>query len=179
MNDNYKKGLIYFISNIYKIPYILYDLHKNSKSSKELTLNFALLENLGKAFQISSIMNTSLETVIKKVRLLRNIPMLDRQTGKVFITRQVRHPLVGAEVCPYINYVNKCQFINVEFKYSILVVEDKITHYAYEYKCDIHNSCVIYEDKNSIRKHLEEWDFWKEENYWKNKYPNEKEIVNN
>jgi hypothetical protein len=176
VNNNYKGGIKYIIVNLYRIPYILYDLYKNINSSKELFTNIALLETLIKAFQISSIMNTDLYTVIKRMRLIRNIPIVDKKSGKKMITRQVRFPMIGSEVCPYINYVNKCEFINVELKYSILVVEDNVTHHFYEYNCEFHDACIVYRNKNYIEKHLEDFDFWKDDDYWKIIYPEEKEI---
>lgn len=176
-NSDYKKFIICFLKYSYKLPYILYNIYINSDSNKEIITNLALLETLIKAFQISSIMNTELNIVIKRMRLIRNIPVTDEK-GNLMITRQARYPMVGSEVCPYLNYVKKCQFINVKLNYSILVIEKNIFHEFQEYLCNFHESCIVYKDKYGIINHLEKWDFWNIDGYWEIKYPNEKELLN-
>jgi hypothetical protein len=85
--------------------------------------------------------------------------------------------MIGSEVCPFINYVNKTSIKNNILKYSILVSEKNIVLESEQYICDIHKSCILYKDLNGTIKHLEECEFWYNENYWEKIHPQEKEII--
>lgn len=180
INGDLNIAFYYFIINIYKIPLIIYNIYKDSSSSKEKFLaNLGLLETIVKAYQISLIMNVDLEIVIKKIRLFRNIPIFDKKSKNKMITRQVLYPMRGSEICPYMNYIKKSQIINVKLNYSVLIIKKNIMISLEQYSCKECNdkSCVVYKGKKGIIKHLKDCNFWKDDNYWKNKYPKEREII--
>lgn len=179
INKDYKIAFYYIFINIYRIPLIIYELYSDSLLIKEKFLaNLGLLETIIKVYQISIIMNVSLETVIKRIRLFRNIPIIDKKTGKKMITRQVKYPMVGSEVCPYINYINKSQINNITLHYSVIIIEKDIMLGLEQYSCKYHKTCVVYKNKKGVIKHLEQCEFWYNEQYWKEKYPKEKELIN-
>lgn len=176
-NSEYKKMIYNLILKLHKFPLIIYRIYFSSSNGIEIITKLALLETLIKAYQVSSIMNVDLETSIKKMRFFRNIQIYDRKLKIKMISRQVKFPMVGSEVCPFINYVKNCYISNNILKYSILIIEKNIVFEFKEYKCNEHISCIYYQDKNGIIDHLENWNFWKQDNYWLNIYPIEKEII--
>lgn len=178
INKDYKKLLFYSLKNIYKMPFIIYKICKDSSTKEELLTKIVMADTFLNACQISSIMKVNLETTIRKMRLVRNIPIIDKNTGIKMITRQVKYPMIGSEVCPFINYVNKFEIKNIKLKYSLLIIEKDIVLEYQQYKCNIHESCVLYKNlKNNKIEHLEDCNFWKDDNFWKNMYPEEKEII--
>lgn len=177
INKNYQKILYLLFKQIFILPLIIYKVYKDSASRQEFIYKLLISESLTKAYQISSIMNVDLYTTIKRVRLSRNLPGIDKNTGLKMITRQVRFPMIGSNICPFINYVNKCEISNKKIKYSILIIEKNLVLDYQQYKCEIHESCVLYKYLNNSIKHLEECEFWKDDKYWETKYPKEKELI--
>jgi hypothetical protein len=113
----------------------------------------------------------------KKLRIARNLPIIDKKTGQKIISRQVRYPLIGSEVCPFLNYVDKFLVPNINLRYSILIIEKMYVLEFQQYKCDIHDVCVLYKYSNGIIKHLEECEFWYNDKYWETIYPHEYEKI--
>jgi len=122
-------------------------------------------------------MNVDLDTSIRRMRFIRNIPVIDQKTGTKKRTRQVRSPLVGSEVCPFINYVNKYPQPKANLKYSIMIIEKEITLEFVQVACVKHETCILFKDIAGIIKHLEECEFWYDPLYWEKKYPQEIEIL--
>lgn len=178
INNEYKEGLIHIIQNIYILPFIVFYMYKDSENYINFIFKVATLETLPKALQISSIMDTKLETVIRRMRFGRNIIVKDINSGEIFITRQVRQPMIGSQTCPFIKYVKKT-FINVKLNYSLLVIEKEHLLKVVDYKCNLHKRCIVYKDEKKIIKHLNECEFWYDDKYWERKYPKEKELYKN
>ena len=176
-NSEYKKMIYALIFKLYKTPLIIYRIYTSSSNSVEIITKLFLLETLLKAYQVSSIMKVNLETSIKKMRFVRDIKIYDKKLKKNIITRQVRFPMTGSEVCPFINYVKKSHVSNNILNYSILIIEKNVLLEFKHFKCDKHTSCIYYQDKNGIIDHLENWDFWKYDDYWIKRYPIEREIL--
>lgn len=180
INTEYTRMLIFFCKNILyfiKLPLIFYYLRVDSLSKEDIISKIVLTDTLINAYQISLIMNTDINLVVKRIRLIRNIPIINKKTGKKMITRQVRFPMIGSEACPFINHIKKCNMLDTKLKYSIIIIEKKIVLEINQYECDIHKSCVLYKNINGIIKHLYECNFWNDDKYWENKYPQEKEIL--
>lgn len=178
-NAEYKKMIYYLIFKLFKFPLIIYRIYSSSSNGMEIITKLGLLETILKAYQVSSIMNVDLETSIRRMRFFRDIQIYDRKLKTKMITRQVRFPMVGSEVCPFINYVKKSCVSNNILNYSILIIEKNIVFEFKQYTCNEHISCIYYQDKNGIIDHLENWDFWKDDDYWLKTYPIEKEILKN
>lgn len=178
LNNEYKKIFIFICKNILKLPWIIYKIYNDSLSKEEIISKLIITDVLSKSYQIALIMKIDLNIIIKRVRLVRNIPIIDRETGLKMLTRQVKFPMVGSEVCPFMSYVNKCNVFNTKLKYSIIIVEKKLLLEINQYRCDKHESCVLYKNKYDEINHLEECEFWKDDKYWERKYPNEREFVN-
>lgn len=176
-NGEYIKVIIYMTIRIYMLPFIIYKILSSSSSCTEVINKLVIIETLSKAYQISSITNTDLYTTIKKMRFVRNIKIYDNKNKLKLISRQVRLPMVGSEVCPFIKYIKKCNVSKQIINYSILIIEGEIFFTFKQVKCDQHKSCVFYKYKNKVIKHLEDCDFWIINNYWEIKYPLEKEII--
>lgn len=145
INKDYKKLMYYSFMNLFNMPFIIYKICKNSSTKEELLTKIVMSDTFLNACQISLIMNVNLETTIKRMRLIRN----------KMITRQVKYPMIGTEVCPFINYLNKFEIKNTKLKYSLLISEKNIVLEYQQYKCDFHESCILY-------RNLENND-----NYWK------------
>lgn len=180
INKDYRKLIYYSFIKIFNMPFIIYRIYKDSSTKEELLTKIVMSDTFLNACQISLIMDVNLETTIKRMRLIRNIPIIDKNTGNKIITRQVKYPMIGSEVCPFINYVNKFKIENIKLKYSLLISEKNIVLEYKQYKCNFHESCILYKDLENNEqniKHLEDCDFWNDDNYWKNKYPEEKEII--
>lgn len=178
INKDYKKLIYCFIKNMYKFPISIYIILNESLSKEEMITKIIICDTFFKIYQISSIMKTDLYSTIKKTRIVRNIPIIDKISGKKIITRQVDFPMVGSEVCPFINYVKKVNVKNNILKYSILLIEKDIVIESFQYKCEDHISCVLYKNKKGKIDHLEKYDFWIDNIYWKRLYPYEKEYIN-
>jgi hypothetical protein len=176
-NNDYKKASKYIFLKFYRLPFILYKIISSSSTYLEVINKLVLIETLTKAYQISSIMNVDLETSIKKMRLVRNIKIYDTKLKIRMISRQARSPMYGSEPCPFIKYVKKCKISKNIINYSILIIENNIFFTFSKIECKEHKSCIYYRDKNMITKHLDEWNFWKYDDYWINKYPHEREIL--
>lgn len=177
-NAEYKRLIYDLIFKLYKLPLIIYRIYTSSVNGIEIITKLGLIESLLKAYQVSSIMNVDLETSIRKMRFFRDLQIYDRKLKTKMITRQVRFPMVGSEVCPFINYVKKSYVSNNILNYSILIIEKNIVFEFKQYTCNEHMSCVYYQDKNGVIDHLENWNFWKDDDYWLKTYPIEKEILN-
>ena len=39
------------------------------------------------------------------------------------ISLSLRYPLIGTEICPFLNYIKKVPKLNTQIKYSILIIE--------------------------------------------------------
>lgn len=176
-NNKIKRLLYYILNNIFKLLLTFYKVYNDSINKEDFLSKVILLETIIKAYQISSIMNTDIKTVIKKMRLIRNLKIYDKNTKNIYITRQVRYPMVGSEVCPFINHIKKINKPDANLKYSILIFEKKYNLEMKQYLCNIHDSCILYKDKKGIIKHLEECEFWNDNDYWEKMYPLEKEII--
>lgn len=127
IGNNKIKGLLYYIfNNIFKLLLTFYKVYNDTINKEDFLSKVILLETIIKAYQISSIMNTDINTVINKMRLIRNLKIYDKNTKKIYITRQVRYPMVGSEVCPFINHIKKINKPDANLKYSILIFEKNI-----------------------------------------------------
>jgi hypothetical protein len=179
-NGELNHFLSYTFINIHKLIISFYKIYKDSKTKEDFISKLVIFETLLKAYQVSLIMKIDLNIVIKRLRIVRNLKIFDKKNNKTIITRQVKYPMVGSEVCPFINYINifpKTK-INFHLNYSILIIKkDKLIKME-QYLCREHESCIVYKGKNNIIKHIEECKFWYNDKYWENKYPIEKEIIN-
>lgn len=177
INKEYINLIKYVINKIHILPFIIFKVYMTTDNKEERITNLILSETFLKVYQVSCIMNVGMEIAIKKLRVARNIPIIDKVTGKKIITRQVKYPMVASEVCPFVNYINKCKNFN-NLLYSILIIEKNTVLIFEQYKCNDHDSCVLYKYINGDIKHLNECEFWYIDNYWELIYPNEKELIN-
>jgi len=157
---------------------IVYDVLKTSNDNLDFTVKLALTTTLNHAYQVSNITGVSIDETIKRLRILRNIQIVDKKTKEKKMTRQVRYPLVASEVCPFTNYVKEFEVKpKLKFNYSIMVIEKPTIMVIEKYECDKHDSCVVYKDMDGIIKHLDECEFWTDDQYWIRKYPKETEVI--
>ena len=113
------------------------------------------------------------------MRFFRDLQIYDRKLKIKMITRQVKFPMIGSEICPFINYIKKSYISNNILNYSILIIEKDLVFEFKQYTCNRHVSCIYYQDKNGVIDHLENWNFWKDDDYWLKTYPIEKEVLKN
>jgi len=178
INKDYKKCLKnVMMYNVYLFK-VIYDMMKSSTDSLDLMSKMALTTTLNHAYQVSNITGVGLDETIRRLRIGRNIPIVDKKTKEKKISRQVRYPLVGSEVCPFTNYVKVFEIKpKLKFNYSIIVIEKPLALEVKEYECEKHESCVMFKDMEGNIKHLDECEFWTDDQYWIRMYPHEVELV--
>jgi len=175
VNYEYGKFVFRFLKlNVLWVK-ICYDLFKSSKDNLDFMIKFALTATLNHAYQVSEITGVSIDESIRRLRIARNIPIKDKTTKQRKTSRQARYPLIGSEVCPFTNYVKAFDDAKPKLKlnYSIMVIEKSCILDVEKYECDKHESCVLFKDLRGNIKHLDECEFWTDDQYWIKKYPTE------
>eukprot|EP01061_Rhynchopus_euleeides_P045003 TRINITY_DN7951_c0_g1_i1.p1 TRINITY_DN7951_c0_g1~~TRINITY_DN7951_c0_g1_i1.p1 ORF type:complete len:621 (+),score=267.02 TRINITY_DN7951_c0_g1_i1:72-1934(+) len=172
-DGEFSSGTKVFLRNFFAWPRHLANIKNDSTTSRETIVKLVMAKTVTDAYAVCiATGNSDLLDVAKRMRFVRNIPIRADDPNVTIVSRQVREPFVGGEVCPFMKYVCDVQPHNVTLRFGLLVREKERLLEVVEREAGE----PLFEDMSGSVMPLVECPFWQDEDYWLQKYPLERDV---